>query len=266
MKLIGLLLLALAAFVSPAAAQSPCPYIVYGAVLTPAQWQFCFQMKQDQLSFTPLQPSQVVGAPPLQSTIGSGVVTLSLNFNSSLVLDISNNLGINLGHSNTFTVSQTIPTLFGGSATNSVLNLEATSNVSPSGEQINILAATVNVNANHGGASILILGTSGSGAELELYSLNGSGPQIWSVPNGGTGNISFPVSSTTLAGLAITQTWTGNNTYNTPIIFTGGVGVPSVNTGQIGASSDGLRLIGNGSGFDIALLTRGGVEACGLAL
>lgn len=34
---------------APAAAQSSCPYITYGAVLTAAQWQSCFQAKQDSL-------------------------------------------------------------------------------------------------------------------------------------------------------------------------------------------------------------------------
>ena len=35
-----------------ALAQSPCPPIVYGAVLTPAQWQSCFMAKADVGSFT----------------------------------------------------------------------------------------------------------------------------------------------------------------------------------------------------------------------
>lgn len=42
------------AFVSTAAAQSGCPTIITGAVLTAAQWQQCFQSKNDALGFTPL--------------------------------------------------------------------------------------------------------------------------------------------------------------------------------------------------------------------
>jgi hypothetical protein len=45
----GSLLLAM-----PASAQTFCPQLVYGAVLTAAQWQNCFIVKQDALGYTPL--------------------------------------------------------------------------------------------------------------------------------------------------------------------------------------------------------------------
>ena len=50
------LLLAAAIALLPAAAsaQSGCTYIVTGAVLTSAQWNFCFQQKNDALGFTPV--------------------------------------------------------------------------------------------------------------------------------------------------------------------------------------------------------------------
>lgn len=47
----GAMMLALA---SPAAAQSGCPTIITGAVLTAAQWNACFQAKNDNLGYTPL--------------------------------------------------------------------------------------------------------------------------------------------------------------------------------------------------------------------
>lgn len=51
-----IILAALVAVAAPtvAQAQSACASIVYGAVLTAAQWNFCFQQKQDVLGFTPL--------------------------------------------------------------------------------------------------------------------------------------------------------------------------------------------------------------------
>lgn len=39
---------------APALAQSGCPYIVNGAVLTAAQWNACFAAKNDNLGFVPL--------------------------------------------------------------------------------------------------------------------------------------------------------------------------------------------------------------------
>lgn len=39
---------------SPAQAQSPCPSIATGAVLTAAQWNACFQAKQNTLGYTPV--------------------------------------------------------------------------------------------------------------------------------------------------------------------------------------------------------------------
>lgn len=53
----GLSMLALAAMLVPPASaqtQSGCRYIVQGAVLTPAQWNWCFQQKQDALGYTPV--------------------------------------------------------------------------------------------------------------------------------------------------------------------------------------------------------------------
>ena len=57
MKKIGLLLVAilLAIGISGSArAQSGCASLYYGNVLTAAQWNNCFQQKQDTLGFTPL--------------------------------------------------------------------------------------------------------------------------------------------------------------------------------------------------------------------
>jgi hypothetical protein len=62
-----------------AAAQSTCPPIVYGAVLTVAQWQSCFASKQDFLGFTPLNPSSIAGTAPITAMFGGGVVSIGIN-------------------------------------------------------------------------------------------------------------------------------------------------------------------------------------------
>jgi hypothetical protein len=117
--------LALLFLAAPAQAQSGCVYIVPGAVLTAGQWNFCLSSKIDYQGYTPLNPANLVGispititpsagivqvacptcttggsssfaaAAPLAVTFPSGVVTYALNFNSTLILDGSNKLGMN---------------------------------------------------------------------------------------------------------------------------------------------------------------------------
>lgn len=62
-----------------AVAQSACSYIYYGAVLTPAQWAYCFEQKQDVLNFTPLNKAgdtmNGTLVLPSASTDGSVVLT-----------------------------------------------------------------------------------------------------------------------------------------------------------------------------------------------
>lgn len=53
------------AIAQPAPTQSACPYIAYGAVLTSAQWNYCFQIKQDNLGYTPLNVGGGTMAGPL---------------------------------------------------------------------------------------------------------------------------------------------------------------------------------------------------------
>lgn len=64
-KNILLALALLTGSVSAANAQSACKYITQGAVLTAAQWNWCFQQKNDTLGFTPLPASGGTMSGPL---------------------------------------------------------------------------------------------------------------------------------------------------------------------------------------------------------
>jgi hypothetical protein len=66
----------------------------------------------------PLNSSEIAGINPVSVTFPSGLATVSLNFNSSLVLDGSNNLGINYANPGTYTATQVFPN---GSLTNAEL-------------------------------------------------------------------------------------------------------------------------------------------------
>jgi hypothetical protein len=63
---------------APAQAQSTCPYIAYGAVLTAAQWQSCWQAKNDLLGFTPLN---INGGTMLGPLITTPATALAAGFN-----------------------------------------------------------------------------------------------------------------------------------------------------------------------------------------
>lgn len=67
---------------APASAQSACPYIVPGAVLTAGQWQACFQAKAD-ITGVPLTPANVVGAPPITTSYSAPTFTIGLNINNT---------------------------------------------------------------------------------------------------------------------------------------------------------------------------------------
>lgn len=78
-KLASALLAGLVAclWIIPAQAQSPCPNIATGAVLTAAQWQFCFTSKNDVLGYAPVNRAGDTMTGKLvtaaSSTLGAGL-------------------------------------------------------------------------------------------------------------------------------------------------------------------------------------------------
>lgn len=74
-----------------------------------------------------LGPSSITASFPLLATPSGGAFALSLNRNASLLVDVSNNLGLNLANPNTWTATQTFPA---GSITNSELANSTISGIS----------------------------------------------------------------------------------------------------------------------------------------
>jgi hypothetical protein len=77
-----------------AQAQSPCVYIVTGAVLTAAQWNLCFQNKQDGLGFSPVNKAGdtitgklfIASPSPTAFSVGpNGVLNPAFNIDASAV-------------------------------------------------------------------------------------------------------------------------------------------------------------------------------------
>jgi hypothetical protein len=118
----------------------------------------------------PLNASDIAASFPLVASFPAGVATISLNFNASLVLDGSNNLGINLANPNTFTATQTFPA---GSLTNAELANSTISGISL-GSNLDLLTFGTHLTA--GGASYN--GSAGVTISSDATSLNTASTQV----------------------------------------------------------------------------------------
>jgi hypothetical protein len=67
-SLFGLLALASEVAAQPQPTGSACPYIAQGATLTPAQWNYCFQIKNDNLGYIPVNRAGDIMSGPLGLT------------------------------------------------------------------------------------------------------------------------------------------------------------------------------------------------------
>lgn len=68
----------------------PCPYIASKAVLTAAQWNYCFQIKQDVLGFAPVNRAGDIMSGPLV-TAPSGATTAGFNLPHGVAPTVPNN-------------------------------------------------------------------------------------------------------------------------------------------------------------------------------
>lgn len=133
-KIYSLILAAGALWISPfpeARAQSTCPQIATGAVLTAAQWNNCFTRKQDYLGFTPINPNNLVGtAPILVSTTGSQT-TIGFDFTLHSPLILSGDPTTGLGAA----TKQYVDTIALGIQIKPSAATATTANITLSGEQ-----------------------------------------------------------------------------------------------------------------------------------
>jgi hypothetical protein len=103
----------------------------------------------------PLNASDIVGSKPVVVTFPSGVATVALSFNSSLVMDGSNNLGINLANPNTFTATQSFPA---GSITNAELANSTISGIALGGTLPTLTFGTHVTGTSYNGSAAITLG------------------------------------------------------------------------------------------------------------
>ena len=301
---------------SSATAQTPggasCSFISYGAVSTAAQWNLCFQYKQDYLGYIPLNSAggtmtgelitiastaltagfniQQGVAPttplngdiwmtssglfarvngvtvgpflnassatfaatnPLVVTFPSGIVTYALNYNSTLSLDGSNNLQINLGSANSWTAIQTFAAsgirLLGSSTGYTILT---SANSTASNFTLTLPAVTdtlVSLSASQTLTSKTISGAVLSGTF--------SGNPIFS------GNV-------TNSGQDINTGTSAPSSASGQTVVMGTIAAPSLsNTGQAylyNTAVNGAVLQGQGSTYDAVLANKSGAAAIGV--
>lgn len=245
-RLLALFALAGSLFSTQAAAQSGCSYIAYGAVLTAAQWNQCFQNKLDYSGSPPI--TSIIPLSPITATAGASTVTIGLN------------VGVNFN----FTAAQTINingVTIQSPQTGTVLQL-ANANGTNTRLELDTYAATGHfsgVRADGTAAAPTALQSNDSIVSFNAFGYNGSafvGPQAafrcYAAQNWTTG----PAYGT-YCDIAITAN--GGSTLTESVRFEndGGITVPSTVTGgDKGAGTiNAAGLYVNGSAVSIACIT-----------
>jgi hypothetical protein len=225
------------------------------------------------------------------ATLSSGVLVTSAGGVPSISITLPSGLTI---PSPTISGTPLIATIAGGSAAGSTLTLESTSSGSPSGDSVTIdgttitlqnpanAASTINLGGSAGGNVTVNLGNATDGlAALNVYTSSGV-KQIW-VPGAGATTITFPATTTTLAGLSVAETFTANQTFSAQSIHSGTSAPSSAagntvvmgtitsptlsNTGQAflyNTLVNGSILQGDGSTNDVSLFNKSGTLVVGI--
>lgn len=148
-------------------------------------------------------------------TPAAGVATwLATPSSANLAAALTNETGTGLAvfsDSPTFTTNITTPLITGGTATNSVVKLRATSNGAPSGDIATVEAHTINLTGLAGaGTTVVIGGAATSGGTLTIA--GGSSGSINLVPQAAaSGSLIFPSATDQLVARNTTDTFTNKD-------------------------------------------------------
>lgn len=121
-----------------------------------------------------LNAGEITGSNPIVVGFPGGVATVALNFNSSLLMDGSNNLSLNLGNANTWTATQTFPA---ASIPNSELANSTISGTALGGTLPSLTFGTHLTGTSYNGSGAITLGTDAASANTAstIVARDGSG-------------------------------------------------------------------------------------------
>ena len=187
--------------VRPAQAQSICSYIAYGVVLTAAQWNSCFQNKQD-----------VLGTPVPLASGGTGASLTPSN--GGIVYSTGSAFGVLAGTAAPsqclLSGSNAAPTwgsCSGAAAVSSVTNLDGTLTISPNSGAV--VASLALGNSNNW--------TAPQNFNSGDFALNGSSTGTTTVnanASSGTVTATLPANTGIIAELNYAQTWSAVQSFN----------------------------------------------------
>ena len=273
--------LLLGSSIASSAQQSACIVngnpLAYGVVPTAAQWNACFQAKQDALGYTAVNKAG-------DAMAGSLSLTASTIFRAGLIIAPGVAPSAPANGSVWITASGIFVQING-----STVQL-TTGAVSVAPGTLGNLAYYSGASALSGAAALnysagaLTAGTAGSLVGQFCMANATSGTICLNPSTGALGSsvVTAPIGTYTLAGLSLGQTFSGNNTFSGQLIETGTSAPASAagqtahlgtlaaaptltNTGQgfvFNTAGNGLNLQGDGTGNDLVLLNKNGTGVC----
>lgn len=198
---------------APALAQSTCPTFSYGAVLTAAQWQACFDAKQNVLGYTPLNKAGDTMLGRLVTT-APGATTAGLNLTPGTTPSAPSNGDVWVTSAGMFVrvAGSTIGPLAGGSSASFAATSPLAVAFPASIVTYSITGLAGGVLAGSGPAFTRTptLGASGTVGTLAFGNATSGTVTLGTVAGAlGTVTLSLPAATDTLMGKATTDTMTG---------------------------------------------------------
>lgn len=267
MRRIALIFLLLAFFASPASAQTPggaaCQYIAYGAVLTPAQWNYCFQIKQDFIGYVPVNKAG-------DTMLGELITTASTSLNSGFNIQpgvapaAPANGDIWITAAGVFIrvngVTFQLATASGGPliVTSNSANALAVGPNGATNPSFNVDASTASA------ANGLNVKSSAAGAGVAVSAISSATNENLNIDAKGTGTIGIGANSA--SAIQIGNVSTGSVTVLSPSVVFTGASANSLDVGPNGSTNPTLKVDDSTVSAVTGLLVKSAAAGAGMAL
>lgn len=250
-----------------AEAQTPggasCQYIAYGAVLTPAQWNYCFQIKQDFIGYVPVNKA---GDTMLGELITTASTSLNAGFNvqPGTGPSVPANGDIWISGTGMFVriagVTYQLATASGGPliVTSNSANALAVGPNGATNPSFNVDASTASA------ANGLNVKSSAAGAGVALTAISSATNENLSIDAKGTGTIG--IGSNSASAINLGNVSTGSVTVLSPSVVFTGASATSLVVGPNGSTNPTLKIDDSTVSAATGLLVKSAAAAAGIAL